>query len=42
MKGLPTNIPDFDEPCHIFLLTKATKIPIYLTIYVSKFSGMGI
>ena len=26
MKGLSTNLPDLEEPCLIFLLTKATKI----------------
>ena len=27
MKDLPTNIPDLEEPCLIFLFTKATGIP---------------
>ena len=27
MEGLPENIPDLEEPCPIFLLNKATKIP---------------
>ena len=27
VKGLPTNIPDLEEPCSICLLTKATNIP---------------
>ena len=27
MEGLPTNLPDLEQPCHICLLTKATKIP---------------
>ena len=26
-KGFPTNLPDLEEPCHICLLTKATKNP---------------
>ena len=34
MKGLPTNIPVLEEPYHIFLLAKATKIPRIPTIDV--------
>ena len=36
MKGFPTNLPDLEEPCHIFLLTKANKIPRGPTIFVLK------
>ena len=36
MKGLPTNIPDLEDPFPIFLLTKVTKIFKGLTIEVSK------
>ena len=36
MKVLPTNIPDLEEPCHIYLLTKETKIPRGPNINVSK------
>ena len=38
MKYLPTNIPDLEEPCPIFLLTKATEINKGPTIDVSKLS----
>ena len=38
MEGLPTNIPDLEEPCHVCLLTKSNKIPRGTTIYVSTFS----
>ena len=38
IKGIPKNLPDLLEPCPIFLLTTATKIPIGPTIDVSKFS----
>ena len=36
MKGISDNLPDLDEPCRIFLWTKATKIIRGLTIDVSK------
>ena len=38
MEGLPENHPDLEEPCPIFLLTKATKILIFPTTYVLKIS----
>ena len=28
MEGIPTNLPDLEEPFPICLLTKVTKIPI--------------
>ena len=37
VEGLPRNIPDLEEPWHICLLIKTTKIPIGKTIYVSIF-----
>ena len=36
MESLPKNLPDLEEPFHIFLSTKATKIPRGPTIDVSK------
>ena len=38
MEGLQENIPELEEPCHICLLTKATKIPRGPTTDVSKFA----
>ena len=38
MEGLPTNIPDLDEPYTICILTKAINIPRGLTIDVSNFT----
>ena len=38
MEGLAENLPYFEKPCPIFLLTKATKIPRGTTIDVSKFA----
>ena len=38
MEGLPDNLPELEEPCHICLLTKATKITRGPTTDVSKFS----
>ena len=38
MEGLPENLPELEEPCPIFLLTKATEITRGPTIDVSKFS----
>ena len=35
-KGLPITLRDLEDPCPICLLTKATEIPIVLTIDVSK------
>ena len=37
MEGLPENLPEFEEPCPIYLLTKVTKIPRDPTTDVSKF-----
>ena len=37
MEGLPTNIPDLEEPCTICLLVKANEIPRGPTTDVSKF-----
>ena len=37
MKGLPKNILDLEEPCPLFILTKATKISRGLIIDVSNF-----
>ena len=37
MEGLPENLPELEDPCHICLVTKATKITRYPTAYVSKF-----
>ena len=38
MEGLPENIPDLEEPCPIFLLTKANKIHRGPTTDISKFA----
>ena len=38
MEGLPENFPEFEEPCPIYILTKATKIPRGPTTDVSKFA----
>ena len=38
MENLPKNLPELEEPCPIFLLTKATKVNRGPTTYVSKFS----
>ena len=38
MEGLPKNISDLEEPCRIFLLTKATQITRGPTTDVSIFS----
>ena len=37
MEGLPENIPEMEEPCFIYFLTKATKITRGPENYVSKF-----
>ena len=37
-EGSPKNIPDLEVPFPTFLLIKETKIPIGLTIDVSKFT----
>ena len=37
LEGLIENLPEMEYPCAIFLLTKATKIPIGPTTDVSKF-----
>ena len=39
MEVIPTNLPDFEEPFPICLLTKSTKIPRDTTIYVLKFAS---
>ena len=36
MDGLPENLPELEEPCTIYLLTKATKISRGPTTDVSK------
>ena len=36
MEGLPTNPPDLDEPCPIYILIKETEIPKGPTTDVSK------
>ena len=38
MEGLPENLPELEEPCPIYLMIKATKIPRGPTTYVSKFA----
>ena len=38
LEGLPTNIPDLEEPCHNCLLKKESKIPRGPTIDFSTFS----
>ena len=38
LEGLPENILDLEEPCPIFLLTKATKITRGLTTDFSNFA----
>ena len=38
MEGLPENLFELEEPCPIFLLTKATKIPRGPITDISKFS----
>ena len=38
MEGLPENLPESEEPCPIYILTKATKITRCPTTDVSKFS----
>ena len=38
MKVIPTNLPDLEESCPIFLLTKSTKITRVPTIDVSNFA----
>ena len=38
MEGLPENLPELEEPCPIYLLTKATKIPRDPTTDVLKFA----
>ena len=37
MEGLPKNLPELEKPCHICLLTKATKISRGPTTDFSKF-----
>ena len=37
IKGTPKNLPDLEETCPIWLLTKATKTPRGTTIDVSNF-----
>ena len=37
LEGLPTNLPELEEPCPICLLTKATNIPRGPTTDVSNF-----
>ena len=38
MEGLPENLHELEDPCPIYILTKATKIPRGPTTDVSKFS----
>ena len=38
MEGLPENLPELEEPCHICVLTKATIISRVPTTDVSKFA----
>ena len=38
MEGLPETIPELEDPCPIYLLTKATKIPRGPTTDASKFA----
>ena len=38
MEGIPENLTGLEEPCPIFLLTKATKIPKDPTTDVSNFA----
>ena len=37
MEGIPENTPDLEDPFHICIFTKTTKIPILPTIDVYKF-----
>ena len=38
MEGIPENLPELEDPCPIYLLTKATKISRGPTTDVSKFA----
>ena len=38
MEFLPENLPELEEPCPIYILIKATKIPRGTTTDVSKIS----
>ena len=38
-EGIPENLPEFEEPCPICLLTKVTKITPCLTTDTSKSSS---
>ena len=36
MEGFSENIPELEDPCPVFIMTKTTKIPRGLTTDVSK------
>ena len=38
MEGFSENIPELEDPCPVFLMTKTTKTPRGLTTDASKFS----
>ena len=38
MEGIPENVPELEDPCPIYILTKAAKIPRGPTTDVSKIS----